>query len=92
MLRYEYQQKLLVRHSHGNVQKDSSYFKEMPEVPNDIIVVNEQPKVVMKQLEQQSHEMRDTNTIIIASRQAIQMELSLRPNHSPRLYLHLLQL
>ena len=62
MLRYEYQQKLLVRHSHGNVQKDSSYFKEMPEVPNDIIVVNEQPKVVMKQLEQQQQQQNSTNS------------------------------
>ena len=37
MLRYEYQQKLLVRHNHMNIHKELTYFKEKPEVPSDIM-------------------------------------------------------
>ncbi|CAF0769772.1 unnamed protein product, partial [Brachionus calyciflorus] len=37
MLRYEYQQKLLLRHKHMNIHKELTLFKEKPEVPNDLI-------------------------------------------------------
>jgi hypothetical protein len=73
MLRYEYQQKLLIRHSHGNIQKDSNYFKEMPEIPNDIIIINEQPKVVVKQIEQQN---TNINQFTLQQQQQQQQQLN----------------
>jgi len=42
MLRYEYQQKLLIRHKHLNMHRDLAYFKEKPDVPNDLIDVGQQ--------------------------------------------------
>jgi len=42
MLRYESQQKLLIRHKHLNMHKDLGYFKEKPEVPSDLIEVGQQ--------------------------------------------------
>lgn len=42
MLRYEYQQKLLVRHKHLNVHKELAYFKEKPEVPADLLEIGQQ--------------------------------------------------
>ena len=42
MLRYEYQQKLLIRHRHLNIHKDLIYFREKPEVPNDLIEMAQQ--------------------------------------------------
>ena len=42
MLRYEYQQKLLIRHRHLNIHKELSYFREKPEVPNDLIEIAQQ--------------------------------------------------
>ncbi len=41
MLKYEYQQKLLVRHKHMNIHKELTYFKEKCDVPNDLIEVSE---------------------------------------------------
>lgn len=42
ILRYEYQQKLLIRHKHLNIHKELTYFKEKPEVPSDLIEVGQQ--------------------------------------------------
>lgn len=41
MLRYEYQQKLLIRHKHMNIHRELSYLKDKSEVPNDIIELAE---------------------------------------------------
>lgn len=41
MLRYEYQQRLLVRHKHMNIHKELSYLKDKPDVPNDVIELPE---------------------------------------------------
>lgn len=45
ILKHEYQQKLLVRHKHLNIHKDLAYFKEKPEVPQDLIEVGQQVRV-----------------------------------------------
>ena len=39
MTRYDYQQKLLIRHKHLNMHKELTYFKEKPEVPSDLVEV-----------------------------------------------------
>jgi hypothetical protein len=46
LLRYDYQQRLLVRHKHATVHKDLAYFKERPIskhdlLPNDLIDIPE---------------------------------------------------
>ena len=41
MLRYEYQQRLLVRHKHMNIHRELSYLKDKPDVPNDMIELPE---------------------------------------------------
>ena len=41
MLRYEYQQKLLLRHKHMNTHKELTYFKDKNEAPADMIEVVE---------------------------------------------------
>ena len=41
MLRYEYQQKLLLRHKHLNIHKELTYFKDKSDVPNDLMEASE---------------------------------------------------
>lgn len=41
MLRYEYQQKLLMRHKHMNIHRELTYFKDKCEVPNDLMEASE---------------------------------------------------
>jgi hypothetical protein len=41
MLKFEFQQNLLFRHKHLNIQKDLNYLKEKYEVQNDLVELNE---------------------------------------------------
>ena len=41
MLRYEYQQKLLLRHKHLNIHNELTYFKDKCDVPNDLMEASE---------------------------------------------------
>ncbi len=46
MLRYEHQQKLLVRHKHLNIHKELTYFSEKSQLPNDIVEIGQQQIVI----------------------------------------------
>ncbi|RNA31998.1 mediator of RNA polymerase II transcription subunit 12 [Brachionus plicatilis] len=60
MLRYEYQQRLLVRHKHMNIHKELSYLKEKPDVPNDLIELPE-PVIVETVKKEQKTPMNTSN-------------------------------